>query len=92
MKSISKILIIVFVLSLTPVNSAVAGSMCNNGKYSTNSGRGTCSWNGGVNKNYPSYSDYGSSSWSRNNAPSSRYNSNCFTTKDWLGRSKRVCY
>ena len=53
-------------LSVVPV-SAHAGSYCNNGSYSSNSGRGTCSYNGGVNKNLPSYSDPGSSSYKRNN-------------------------
>jgi len=46
---------------------AQAGSYCNNGTYSSNSGKGTCSKNGGVNKNFPSYSDPGSSSYNRNN-------------------------
>jgi hypothetical protein len=53
--------------SLVSVAPATAGSWCNNGTYSSNSGRGTCSWNGGVNKGFPSYSDPGSSSFKRNN-------------------------
>lgn len=53
---------------------AYAGSQCNNGSYSSNSGRGTCSWNGGVNKSFPSYSDPGSSSYNRNNGFSNRNN------------------
>lgn len=53
--------------SLVAAPSAQAGSWCNNGTYSSNSGRGTCSWNGGVNNSFPSYSDPGSSSWNRNN-------------------------
>jgi hypothetical protein len=53
--------------SLVSVAPASAGSWCNNGTYSSNSGRGTCSWNGGVNKGFPSYSDPGSSSFKRNN-------------------------
>jgi len=51
---------------LTPT-SASAGSMCNNGTYSSNSGRGTCSWNGGINRGFASFSDPGSSSWNRQN-------------------------
>jgi hypothetical protein len=53
--------------SLVSVAPASADSLCNNGTYSSNSGRGTCSWNGGVNKSFPSYSDPGSSSYNRNN-------------------------
>ena len=53
--------------SLVSVAPASAGSWCNNGTYSSNSGRGTCSHNGGVNKSFPSYSDPGSSSFKRNN-------------------------
>jgi len=53
--------------SLVSIAPASAGSMCNNGSYSSNSGRGTCSWNGGVDRSYSSYSDYGSSSYNRNN-------------------------
>ena len=56
----------VFASSLFAVAPASAGSFCNNGSYSSNSGRGTCSYNGGVNKNFPSYSDPGSSSYKRN--------------------------
>ncbi len=52
---------------ILPVTAANAGSICNNGTYSSNSGRGTCSYNGGVNKNFPSYSDPYSSSYKRNN-------------------------
>jgi len=53
--------------SLVSIAPASADSLCNNGTYSSNSGRGTCSWNGGVNKSFPSYSDPGSSSYNRNN-------------------------
>ena len=53
--------------SLVSIAPASADSLCNNGTFSSNSGRGTCSWNGGVNKSYPSYSDPGSSSYKRNN-------------------------
>jgi hypothetical protein len=52
--------------SLVSIAPASAGSFCNNGSYSANSGRGTCSYNGGVNKSFPSYSDPGSSSFNRN--------------------------
>ena len=55
--------------------NANAGSQCNNGTMSSNSGRGTCSYNGGVNKNFPSYSDPGSSSYKRNNSYGSTLNS-----------------
>ena len=53
--------------SLVSVAPASAGSLCNNGTFSSNSGRGTCSHNGGVNKNFPSFSDPGSTSFKRNN-------------------------
>jgi hypothetical protein len=53
--------------SVLSAPSASAGSLCNNGRYSSNSGSGTCSSNGGVNKYAPSYSDPGSSSYNRNN-------------------------
>lgn len=67
MKRSLLILISGLVLSLVVPVSANADSLCNNGTFSSNSGRGTCSWNGGVNKGYPSYSDPGSSSYNRNN-------------------------
>jgi len=54
-------------LAIMGIVPAHAGSYCNNGSYSANSGSGTCSKNGGVNKNFPSYSDPGSSSYKRNN-------------------------
>lgn len=57
----------IFASSLVSVAPASAGSWCNNGTYSSNSGRGTCSHNGGVNKSFPSYSDPGSTSFNRNN-------------------------
>ena len=57
----------VLATSLVSIAPASAGSFCNNGSYSSNSGRGTCSYNGGVNKSFPSYSDPGSSSFKRNN-------------------------
>ena len=57
----------VLATSLVSIAPASAGSLCNNGSYSANSGRGTCSYNGGVNKSFPSYSDPGSSSFKRNN-------------------------
>jgi len=57
----------VIVGSLFTSTTAQAGSMCNNGSYSSNSGRGTCSWNGGVNRDFSSFSDRGSSSFNRNN-------------------------
>lgn len=60
------VLISILLTNFALVN-ANAGSMCNNGTMSSNSGRGTCSYNGGVNKNFPSYSDPGSSSYNRNN-------------------------
>ena len=65
-----KKILFLIVVNLSLINlipSASAGSMCNNGSYSMNSGRGTCSWNGGVDKSFPSFSDPGSSSFNRNN-------------------------
>lgn len=64
MKRIVIIAITGILISSIPT-SANAGSFCNNGTYSSNSGRGTCAYNGGVNKNFPSYSDPGSSSYNR---------------------------
>ena len=65
-----KILLLMSMLaiSFTTLSPAHAGSYCNNGTYSRNSGSGTCSYNGGVNKNMPSYSDPGSSSYKRQNS------------------------
>ena len=91
--------------SLVSVAPASAGSYCNNGSYSSNSGRGTCSHNGGVNKGLPSYSDPGSSSYKRNNGlgtsstwgstPSigSTRNNGLGTTSTWGStlNSKRKC-
>ena len=70
MKKLVLISLGTLLLALVP-SPANAGSQCNNGTYSSNSGRGTCSWNGGVNKSFPSYSDPGSSSYNRNNGFSS---------------------
>ena len=62
------IALLVFVISISGITSpANAGTLCNNGTMSSNSGRGTCSYNGGVNKSFPSYSDPGSSSYNRQN-------------------------
>jgi hypothetical protein len=66
--------LISIVLTNFALVDANAGSMCNNGTMSSNSGRGTCSYNGGVNKNFPSYSDPGSSSYNRNNSYGSTLN------------------
>jgi len=79
--------------SLVTIPSASAGSLCNNGKYSSNSGRGTCSQNGGVNKSYPSYSDPGSSSYNRQNGLGGGLNStgkNGLTGKS-CPRGKLIC-
>jgi len=67
MKKLPIVAITVLLLSGLSTISASAGSICNNGSYSSNSGRGTCSYNGGVNKSMPSFSDPGSSSYNRNN-------------------------
>ena len=64
----------VIVGSLFTSTTAQAGSICNNGSYSSNSGRGTCSWNGGVNRNFSSFSDPCSSSFNRNNGYGSSRN------------------
>ena len=85
-KRISLISIATLVFGLISVPLANAGSWCNNGKYSTNSGRGTCSSNGGVNKSMPSYSDPGSTSYNRQNGLSSSKSSNTFGSS--LGSSK----
>ena len=93
MKKISAIFMAIILINLlVPVSSANAGSLCNNGKYSSNSGRGTCSSNGGVNKNFPSYSDPYSSSWKRNNGlNSSGLNSNSFGTKKKCPKNSYIC-
>lgn len=76
-------------LTLVPVH-ANAGSYCNNGSYSANSGRGTCSYNGGVNRNMPSYSDPGSSSYNRNNGYNSRSGLNSIGTNSLTGKKCRA--
>ena len=67
MKRTTLVVLISIVLTNFALINANAGSLCNNGTMSSNSGRGTCSYNGGVNNNFPSYSDPGSSSYNRNN-------------------------
>ena len=67
MKRLAMVIATICALSVVNLASAQAGSFCNNGSYSKNSGRGTCSYNGGVDRNLPSYSDPGSSSYNRNN-------------------------
>jgi hypothetical protein len=62
--------------------AAQAGSMCRDGWSSSNSGRGTCSYHGGIDRSYPSYSDPGSSSWNRSNSWSNR-NSYSYTTPSY---------
>ena len=74
MKRTTLVVLISIVLTNFALVNANAGSMCNNGSMSSNSGRGTCSSNGGVNKNFPSYSDPGSSSYNRNNGLGSSSN------------------
>ena len=74
MKRSSIVLLIATFFTSINFIPANAGSLCNNGSYSMNSGRGTCSYNGGVNKNFPSYSDPGSSSFNRNNGLGTRLN------------------
>ena len=67
MKKTTLVVLISIAFTNFALVNANAGSLCNNGTMSSNSGRGTCSYNGGVNKNFPSYSDPGSSSYNRNN-------------------------
>jgi len=93
------VIIGIFASSLISIAPASAGSVCNNGSYSSNSGRGTCSYNGGVDKRFPSYSDPGSSSYKRNNgfSPTPSYGSNgnsrLGTTSTWGNtlNSKKTC-
>jgi hypothetical protein len=92
MKKISISIVVLLTSSLLlPPSVANAGSICNNGKYSTNSGRGTCSSNGGVNKNFPSYSDPYSSSYKRNNGLGSGLNSNGLSTKKKCPKYSYIC-
>jgi hypothetical protein len=67
MKRLAAVIAMICAFSVINLAPAQAGSFCNNGSYSMNSGRGTCSYNGGVDRNFPSYSDPGSSSYNRNN-------------------------
>ena len=71
MKKVTRIATLAVILGILIPTSASAGSYCNNGTYSSNSGRGTCSYNGGIDRSYPSFSDPGSSSYNRNNGLSS---------------------
>ena len=92
-RRISLIAVVAIFLGLISIPVANAGSWCNNGTYSTNSGRGTCSSNGGVNKSMPSYSDPGSTSYNRQNGLSSNksYGSSLGSSKSYgssLGSSK----
>ena len=86
--------------SLVSIAPASADSRCNNGTISANSGRGTCSYNGGVDKRFPSYSEPGSSSYNRNNGyglGTNSYNRNngygLGTTSTWgnTRSTKRSC-
>ena len=74
MKRLAVVVATICALSVVNLAPAQAGSFCNNGSYSMNSGRGTCSYNGGVDRNLPSYSDPGSSSYNRNNGFGSSLN------------------
>ena len=92
MKRIAFIGAIGLLASFLNLTSANADSLCNNGSFSSNSGRGTCSWNGGVNKSWPSYSDPGSSSYNRNNGFGSSKRNNDFGGSigdNGFGSSKR---
>ena len=71
----------VLTFSVIGTAPAHAGSYCTNGTYSANSGKGTCSKNGGVNKNLPSFSDPGSSSYNRKNGVTGNSLNNNFGTK-----------
>ena len=79
MRRIALLVLLVLASVLGTVSPANAGSWCNNGSYSSNSGRGTCSHNGGVNKNFNSFSDPGSSSYNRNNGFGSNNRNNGFS-------------
>ena len=81
MKKLLLTLTTLVAFSLTGITTVQAGSMCNNGTYSSNSGRGTCSYNGGINRNFPSFSDPGSSSFNRNNGLSDPWGSLGSTSK-----------
>ena len=70
----------VLMFSTIGIAPSFAGSYCNNGTYSANSGKGTCSKNGGVNKQFNSFSDPGSSSYNRQNGFSGNSFNNGFGT------------
>jgi hypothetical protein len=97
MKKVITIFVSVIIVSGIGTLPAHAGSLCNNGKYSANSGRGTCSYNGGVDKTFPSFSDPGSSSYNRNNrfgtSPSTRNNDfgNTFGSTGKNGLTGKSC-
>ena len=57
MKKTTLVVLISIAFTNFALVNANAGSLCNNGTLSSNSGRGTCSSNRGVNKKFPSYSD-----------------------------------
>jgi hypothetical protein len=97
MKRTTLVVLISIVLTNFALTNANAGSMCNNGSMSSNSGRGTCSSNGGVNKNFPSYSDPGSSSFNRNNGYGStlvvpKTNSYGSPSNNSFGTKLKPCY
>ena len=91
MKRTTLVVLISIVLTNFALINANAGSLCNNGTMSSNSGRGTCSYNGGVNKNFPSYSDPGSSSYNRKNSYGSTLNNDPYGF-DSYGSSKSKSY
>jgi len=93
MKRIIAVAVIGLTISMSAPVTANAGSLCNNGTYSSNSGRGTCSYNGGVNKSTPSYSDPGSSSYNRNNGLSGGLSSTgkSFLTGKSCPKGRLIC-
>ena len=90
LKKIAAILLYVFFTAfITSSHSALGNTLCNNGTISKSSGRGTCSWNGGIaggssssKSNGSGYKDpWGSSSSSKKN--------NGFGYSDPYGSSSR---
>ena len=92
MKRTTFVVLMTIALSSFIAVNANAGSLCNNGTMSSNSGRGTCSYNGGVNKNFPSYSDPGSSSYNRKNSYGSTLNSDPYGFNSYGSSKSKSCY
>jgi hypothetical protein len=73
MKRTSAIICLLIVATFFPIQSAGANTLCNDGTISRSSGKGTCSWHGGIAGNSPRNNGFGTSS--RNNGLSDPWGS-----------------